>query len=38
MLLEHYDVCRNRIGGTDRVEQMIRLIEYLEGRQWMKDE
>ncbi|MGA9170831.1 MAG: hemerythrin domain-containing protein, partial [Nitrososphaeraceae archaeon] len=24
MLLEHYDVCRNRIGGTDRVEQMIR--------------
>jgi hemerythrin-like domain-containing protein len=38
MLLEHYDVCRNRIGGTDRVEQMIRLIEYLEGRQWMKNE
>jgi len=38
MLIEHYDVCRNRIGGTDRVEQMIRLIEYLEGRQWMKDE
>jgi hemerythrin-like domain-containing protein len=38
MLLEHYDACRNRIGGTDRVEQMIRLIEYLEGRQWMKNE
>jgi hemerythrin-like domain-containing protein len=38
MLLEHYDVCRNRLGGTDRVEQMIRLIEYLEGRQWMKNE
>jgi hemerythrin-like domain-containing protein len=37
MLLRHYDVCKNQIGGTARIEQMIRLIEYLEERWWMKD-
>jgi hemerythrin-like domain-containing protein len=37
MLLQHYEACKNQIGGKDRVEQMIRLIEYLEGRWWMKD-
>jgi hemerythrin-like domain-containing protein len=37
MLLQHYEACKNQIGGKDRIEQMIRLIEYLEGRWWMKD-
>ena len=36
MLLQHYELCKNQIGGKARVEQMIRLIEYLEGREWMK--
>ena len=36
MLLQHYEVCKNQIGGKARVEQMIRLIEYLESREWMK--
>lgn len=37
MLLQHYEVCKNQIGGKDRLEQMIRLVEYLEDRHWMKD-
>jgi hemerythrin-like domain-containing protein len=37
MLLQHYEVCKNQIGGKDRLEQMIRLVEYLEDRYWMKD-
>ena len=37
MLLQHYEVCRNQAGGKARVEQMIRLIEYLEDREWMKE-
>jgi hemerythrin-like domain-containing protein len=37
MLLQHYEECKNQIGGKDRVEQMIRLMEYLEDRRWMKD-
>jgi hemerythrin-like domain-containing protein len=37
MLLQHYEVCKNQMGGKGRLEQMIRLIEYLEDRHWMKD-
>lgn len=37
MLLQCYEVCKNQIGGKDRLEQMIRLVEYLEDRDWMKD-
>jgi hemerythrin-like domain-containing protein len=37
MLIHHYEMCKNQIGGTERVEQMIRIIEYLESSQWMKD-
>ena len=36
MLLQHYEVCRNQVGGKARVEQMTRLIEYLEDREWMQ--
>ena len=36
VLLKHFDICRNQIGGVARVEQMMKLIEYLEHRKWMK--
>jgi hemerythrin-like domain-containing protein len=36
VLLQHFEVCKNQIGGDARLVQMIRLIEYLEGREWMK--
>ncbi len=36
-LLRHYEACRNEVGGQVRIEEMIRLIEYLENRDWMKD-
>ena len=36
-LLQHYEACRNEVGGQVRVEEMMRLIEYLENRDWMKD-
>lgn len=35
MLLQHYEACKNKIGGKDRIEQILRLIEYLEDRWWM---
>ena len=36
MLLKHYESCRNSVGGKERIEQMLKLIEYLENRGWMK--
>jgi hemerythrin-like domain-containing protein len=36
MLLEHYHLCKNQAGGDFRIQEMIRLIEYLEEREWMK--
>jgi hemerythrin-like domain-containing protein len=36
-LLQHYEACKNEAGGQVRIEEMIRLIEYLENRHWMKD-
>lgn len=36
-LLQHYEACRNEAGGQARIEEMMRLIEYLENRDWMKD-
>jgi len=36
MLIKHFENCRNQIGGVVRVEQMMKLIEYLEDREWMK--
>ena len=35
-LLEHYKLCNTEVGGKVRVEQMIKLIGYLEEREWMK--
>ena len=36
-LLQHYEACKNEVGGLVRIEEMMRLIEYLENRDWMKD-
>jgi hemerythrin-like domain-containing protein len=30
-----YEGCRNQVGGKVRMEQMMKLIEYLEEREWM---
>ena len=32
----HYEKCRNEAGGRARMEEMVRLIEYLENRDWMR--
>jgi hemerythrin-like domain-containing protein len=37
MLLQRYEVCRKQAGGKTRVDEMVRLIEYLEDREWMKE-
>jgi hemerythrin-like domain-containing protein len=36
MLLKHYESCKSQAGGQVRVQEMIRLIKYLEEREWMK--
>jgi hemerythrin-like domain-containing protein len=37
ILLQHYETCKNKIGGEARIQQILRLIEYLEASQWMTD-
>ncbi len=37
-LLQHYKACKNQAGGQVRIQEMMRLIEYLENRDWMKDD
>jgi hemerythrin-like domain-containing protein len=34
-LLKHYETCKREAGGEARVEEMVRLIDYLEEREWM---
>ena len=34
-LVKHYEICRTQTGGQARIEEMIRLIGYLEDREWM---
>jgi hypothetical protein len=34
--MKHYKVCSSDVGGKVRVEQMIKLIGYLEEREWMR--
>jgi len=36
IMLGHYELCKNQAGGEERIQQMIKLIEYLEERLWMK--
>lgn len=35
-LLRHYEACKGQIGGQARIEEMLKLIDYLEGREWTK--
>ena len=35
-LLRHYEVCKGEIGGQARIEEMLKLIDYLESREWTK--
>ena len=35
-LVKHYELCRNQVGGQARIEEMIRLVGYLEDRKWME--
>lgn len=37
IMLEHYELCKNQAGGEARIQQMIKMIEYLEERLWMKE-
>jgi hemerythrin-like domain-containing protein len=37
ILLQHYETCKNKIGGEARIQQILRLIEYLEAAKWMTD-
>ncbi len=36
ILTKHFESCRNQVGGAARIEQMMKLIKYLEEREWMK--
>jgi hemerythrin-like domain-containing protein len=35
-LLRHYETCKNQIGGQARIEEMLKLIDYLESRDCTK--
>ena len=37
LLLMHYESCMNQAGGKIRMDQMIKLIDYLENREWMQE-
>ena len=36
LLLKHYITCHDDVGGKARVEQMTKLLAYLEEKEWMK--
>ncbi len=36
MVLKYYAVCKDQVGGNARIEQMMKLIDYLYTRDWMK--
>src|SRR6185437_9665868 len=36
-LLEHYKLCKKQASGEARTQEMLRLIQYLEEREWMKE-
>jgi hemerythrin-like domain-containing protein len=35
-ILLHFEMCRHNMGGNARIEELLKLIEYLEERKWMK--
>lgn len=37
MLIKHYETCRNQAGGKIRMEQMFKLIDLLETKDWMRE-
>lgn len=36
MIRTHYELCKNKSGGQVRIEELLKLLEYLEHRNWMK--
>lgn len=36
-VLRHYEACRRDVGGSARVQELLRLVKYLEEREWMKN-
>lgn len=36
MIRRYYEVCKDHSGGEARIEELLRLLEYLEHRHWMK--
>lgn len=36
MLIRHYEKCHNQVGGKLRTEHMLKLIDHLEAKDWMK--
>ena len=37
MIMKHYNACRVHSGGKSRIDEIFRLLEYLENARWMKD-
>jgi hemerythrin-like domain-containing protein len=37
MIKKYYEACKFESGGKTRIEELLRLLEYLENTQWMKD-
>jgi hemerythrin-like domain-containing protein len=35
-LAKHYEACKGEIGGQARIEEVVKLIDYLERREWTK--
>jgi hemerythrin-like domain-containing protein len=35
-LARHYEACKGEIGGQARIEEVVKLIDYLERREWTK--
>lgn len=35
-VLQHYEVCRKDVGGNARIEELLKLVSWLEERDWMK--
>lgn len=33
-LLRHYEMCKGQVGGKARLDEMLKLIDYLESRDW----
>jgi hypothetical protein len=36
MIRHHYELCKNKSGGQARIEELLKLLEYLEHRDWME--